>query len=308
MLVVFFGQPLFTSPTLTHINDIAFGTSGHATMDSTSEPPVEETPEEPTVVEDGALAAAEPEPPAEASADGEAEPTAEEATEEGAESVEKLIAAASDKASEIEASGTLPLPTGPPPLPAGWVEATDPRYNNATYWFHEVTKQTSWVRPSARTGVPPPPPQGPPLPSAPPPISGDLISTLAGETHYGDKDPEIETKLDEWVVAKRAKDFGTSDRLREELRGMGSRGMGVDPDLERPVKQRRVTLGEGVDVSLDEEQQLMVAQVRPAGRWGGVRGWLGGGVAYVIRWRPAEGRGLGSNPDLPPDTTPHRSS
>ena len=33
--------------------------------------------------------------------------------------------------------------------------------------------------------------------------------------------------------------------------------MGVDPDLERPVKARRVTLGEGVDVSLDEEQQLV---------------------------------------------------
>ena len=196
------------------------------------------------------------EPPAEASAaGGEAEPSAEPA------SVEELMAAASDKASEIEAGGAMPLPPGPPPLPAGWVEATDPRYNNATYWFHEVTKETSWVRPSARTGAPPPPPQGPPLPSsAPPGTAGGLISTLApppGETHYGEKDMMIEGKLDEWVKAKRAKDFGTSDRLREELRELGSRGMGVDPDLERPVKARRVTLGEGVDVSLDEEQQLV---------------------------------------------------
>ena len=113
------------------------------------------------------------------------------------------------------------------------------------------------MRPTARTGAPPPPP----LPSsAPPDRGGALISTLApppGETHYGEKDMMIEGKLDEWVKAKRAKDFATSDRLREELRELGSRGMGVDPDLERPVKARRVTLGEGVDVSLDEEQQLV---------------------------------------------------
>ena len=161
-----------------------------------------EPPEEPTdtaTAEGGALAPAEPEPPAEVSAaDGEAEAAAPA-------SVEELMAAASDKASEIEAGGAMPLPTGPPPLPAGWVEATDPRYNNATYWFHEVTKETSWVRPSARTGAPPPPPpQGPPLPSSAPPGSATSgqISTLApppGETHYGEKDPMIEGKLDEWV-------------------------------------------------------------------------------------------------------------
>ena len=226
------------------------------------EPATAETPEEPTdasTAEDGAKAPAEPEPEAK-----RARGTGEEASAAGGEaepSVEELMAAASDKASEIEAGGAMPLPPGPPPLPAGWVEATDPRYNNATYWFHEVTKETSWVHPSARTGAPPPLPQGPPLPSsAPPGIAGGLISTLApppGETHYGEKDPMIEAKLDEWVKAKRAKDFATSDRLREELRELGSRGMGVDPDLERPVKARRVTLGEGVDVSLDEEQQLV---------------------------------------------------
>ena len=167
-------------------------------------------------------AAAAEETTLEPPADGEAKPSVEEAAPAEPESVEELIAA-SDKASELE--GALPLPTGPPPLPAGWVEATDPRYNNATYWFHEVTKQTSWTRPSARTGEPPLPPQGPPLPSsAPPGEKNALISTLApppGETHYGEKDPLIETKLDEWVRAKRAKDFGTSDRLREELRELG---------------------------------------------------------------------------------------
>ena len=104
-----------------------------------------ETPEQPTdasTAGGGAPAPAEPEPPAEASAaGGEAAPSSEPA------SVEEPDAAASDKASETD--GATPLPPGPPPLPPGWVEAKDPRYNNATYWFHEVTKETSWVRPLA---------------------------------------------------------------------------------------------------------------------------------------------------------------
>ena len=81
-------------------------------------------------------------------AGGEAAPSAEPA------SAEEPDAAASDKASETD--GATPLPPGPPPLPPGWVEAKDPRYNNATYWFHEVTKETSWVRPLALT-LPSPP-------------------------------------------------------------------------------------------------------------------------------------------------------
>ena len=111
----------------------------------TMEPAAAETPEQPTdasTAGGGAPAPAEPEPPAEASAaGGEAAPSAEPA------SAEEPDAAASDKASETD--GATPLPPGPPPLPPGWVEAKDPRYNNATYWFHEVTKETSWVRPLA---------------------------------------------------------------------------------------------------------------------------------------------------------------
>ena len=36
------------------------------------------------------------------------------------------------------------------PLPPGWVEAKDPRYNNATYWYNKETRQTSWTRPAAQ--------------------------------------------------------------------------------------------------------------------------------------------------------------
>jgi len=42
--------------------------------------------------------------------------------------------------------------SGASALPPGWVEAKDPRYNNTTYWYHSVTKETSWTRP---TGPPP---------------------------------------------------------------------------------------------------------------------------------------------------------
>ena len=62
------------------------------------------------------------------------------------------------------------------PLPSGWVEAKDPRYNYTTYWYHAVTKQTSWSRPTGPDGADaPPPPPPPPLPlsrtplAAPPP-------------------------------------------------------------------------------------------------------------------------------------------
>ena len=45
-----------------------------------------------------------------------------------------------------------PLSAGPPPLPEGWVEAKDARYNKnhvdgETYWYHRVTEETSWARP-----------------------------------------------------------------------------------------------------------------------------------------------------------------
>ena len=45
--------------------------------------------------------------------------------------------------------------------------------------------------------------------------------------------PETHAKLDQWVQAKRAGDFETSDRLRKELRAEG-----VNPDDVRPDRAR----------------------------------------------------------------------
>ena len=43
-----------------------------------------------------------------------------------------------------------------------------------------------------------------------------------------------DAKLDEWVAAKRAKDYATADRIREELRMVG-----VDPDTVRPAANNK---------------------------------------------------------------------
>tara|TARA_B110001452_G_scaffold221869_1_gene194540 strand:- start:711 stop:887 length:177 start_codon:yes stop_codon:yes gene_type:complete len=42
-------------------------------------------------------------------------------------------------------------------------------------------------------------------------------------------DPHTEQLLDQWVAAKRAKNFALADRLRGELRARG-----VNPDTARP--------------------------------------------------------------------------
>ena len=57
----------------------------------------------------------------------------------------------------------------------------------------------------------------------------------------------IEAKLDEWVSAKRRKEFGIADRLREELRQLG-----VDPDRARPA-------GSGGGVSSSSSSATMAA-------------------------------------------------
>lgn len=56
-------------------------------------------------------------------------------------------------------------------------------------------------------------------------------------------DPWVEDQLDRWVDAKRAKDFKTADRLREDLRKNG-----VDPDKARPPDQK--------DTPADIDRQL----------------------------------------------------
>lgn len=57
---------------------------------------------------------------------------------------------------------TRPVPStfsrGPPPLPAGWFQATDD--NNRVY-FYSATGETTWKRPSQPAAKPPPPPKAP---------------------------------------------------------------------------------------------------------------------------------------------------
>ena len=50
-------------------------------------------------------------------------------------------------------------------LPPGWVEARDPRYDNATYYVDTRTRETSWTRPESRERLPPPLPATPAMPS-----------------------------------------------------------------------------------------------------------------------------------------------
>ena len=157
----------------------------------------------------------------------EAEPVAAPAPEASTETAE-AAPVVEEPALEEAAATTTEAVTGekrlrdddPPPLPPGWIEAKDPRYNDTTYWYHADTKQTSWSRPTG-----PPDGAAPPLPAAAPPV--DLPST-----------DELELILDDWVRAKRAKEFDTADRIRDGLRAQG-----IDPDIERPNNTHHQRLG-----------------------------------------------------------------
>jgi len=76
----------------------------------------------------------------------------------------------------------------------------------------------------AHTAVPPPPSLPPNLfaHSQPPPKRQRTI----GSQQF---DPETEMQLESWMAAKRAKDFVTADRIRDDLRAKG-----VQPDSARP--------------------------------------------------------------------------
>ena len=77
-----------------------------------------------------------------------------------------------------------------------------------------------WGAPPSHMGYPPGPMGGHHPPPRPPPPGG----------HAPMHDATVDAKLDAWVAAKRAKDFATADRLREEMRAMG-----VEPDHARPA-------------------------------------------------------------------------
>lgn len=178
-------------------------------------------------------AAAEAEPATEAAP--EAAPAPEAASTEAAEPASAAEKPALDEATTSTASTAItgekrPRDDDPPPLPPGWIEAKDPRYNDTTYWYHADTKQTSWTRPTG-------PPDGagaPPLPAAAPPVDRPSAEKL-------------ELILDDWVRAKRAKDFETADRIREGLRAQG-----IDPDIERPNNTHAQRLG-GLQRSVQQQ-------------------------------------------------------
>merc|ERR1712137_17168 len=50
------------------------------------------------------------------------------------------------------------------------------------------------------------------------------------DSNNNDFDDEVETRLDQWVTAKRERDFVTADAIRKELRAWG-----IEPDEVRPI-------------------------------------------------------------------------
>ena len=121
----------------------------------------------------------------------------------------------------------LPPPghVGPPALLLGWVEAQDPRYDNATYYFHTGTKQTSWTRPEEPRSTMPPPSKEwtskewtmPKEWAMPPPLPAKPRQRQS---------PEIEKQLDDWVTAKRQKDYEVADGLRALLKVLCAQASG----------------------------------------------------------------------------------
>ena len=105
-------------------------------------------------------------------------PAAEATSVAGAAEPEEEVLEAPAK--RARTSQVEPSMAPPPPLLPGWVEAQDPRYDNATYWFHAETRQTTWTRPTAvepplshePIPLPPAPPPGEPWPPLPPPPPG----------------------------------------------------------------------------------------------------------------------------------------
>ena len=79
--------------------------------------------------------------------------TADPAVHGAQQTLERALAAteAATAATEAATAATAIATEAVAPLPPGWVEATDPRYGHRTYWYHQLTKQTSWTRPVAAT-------------------------------------------------------------------------------------------------------------------------------------------------------------
>merc|ERR1740138_56836 len=72
----------------------------------------------------------------------------------------------------------------------------------------------------------------------------------------GPYDPETEAKLDEWVQAKRARDFQTSDAIQAELEAQG-----IDTKAARPdPKKAGANLWAAIKPTYDPETEARLDQ------------------------------------------------
>jgi len=120
---------------------------------------------------------------------------------------------------QLRAMGVEPDPGGRHVMPAGYDAGYNPAYASPM--------------PNPAMHYPPMPNPAmhyPPMPAAMPPILTPPVPTPASHVSA---DP-IEAQLDQWVQAKRAKDFTTADAIRNDLRAKG-----VDPDTARPSNTAR---------------------------------------------------------------------
>merc|ERR1712187_164358 len=81
---------------------------------------------------------------------------------------------------------------------------------------------------------------------------GWSASNATGASHAGagkTGDPYTDGRLDEWLAAKRSKDFATADAIRDELRATG-----IDPDTVRPPGwEVKANGGKTGDAWMDEQ-------------------------------------------------------
>ena len=96
------------------------------------------------------------------------------------------------------------------------------------------------------------------------------------------RDSQIESQLDKWVAAKRAKDFATADRLREELRKMG-----VEPDCARRNVPSSMSGGGGAPRGWDYPPSSPFAPAPPAPAAAASSGFSFGGANPAPALAPA---------------------
>ena len=132
----------------------------------------------------------------------------------------------------------LPPPghVGPPALPLGWVEAQDPRHDNATYYFHTRTKEASWTRPEETL----PPPTSRQRNDA---STGTVRLQLPSSTHPGAK---MEPQGEPW-----SKPVGGAMQQGELASGAGARSLSQEEEGAPRVEGARQggTAEEGVVTS-----------------------------------------------------------